>query len=73
LPGRILNGSNPHLFVASAQIPDGRPRQLELIGQRLHDGPRIRHGQQNSRTASDSLFRMSVANKALEIGCVIRG
>jgi hypothetical protein len=73
LPGRILDGSNPHRFVAPAQIPDGCPRKLESIGQRLYDGRRIRHRQQDSRTSSDSLLRMSVADKALEIGCVFSG
>jgi hypothetical protein len=51
---------------ATTQLPNGHARNTDPIGQCLHQGGRVCHRQQNSRTARDALFRAAVPDQPRE-------
>lgn len=73
LPRTAGAGCIPHdvcakCFKTTTQRPDGPAILAELLGQVRNDGVRVRHGQQNARSARDALLGTSVSHQTLKIG-----
>ena len=66
----VLDDVYPDSFVTATQTPDRRTINIEALRQLLHDGHRVRHGQQDPSASSDALLGTSVANEIREVGRV---
>jgi DDE superfamily endonuclease len=73
IPGSVVDDLYPILFVPAAEVPDRRSLDLKTVGQLLHDGCRISHGQQDPRSPRHPLLGASVTDKLLEVGRVVAG
>jgi hypothetical protein len=74
--GRPSRGASPTtctpgLLVPAAEMPDRRPLYVEAVRQVLHDGRRVRHGQQDPCAACDTLLRASITEQLLEVARVV--
>ena len=73
LPGSVVDHLDPVLFVPTAEVPDRRSLHLETVGQLLHHGRWIRHGQQDPRSPRHPLLGASIVDEVFEVSCVLAG
>jgi hypothetical protein len=69
----VLDDFYTDLFVPAAEVPDRRPFDLDALRQVLHDGLRVRHGEQDPRASCYSLLGVSITDELLEVGGIVRG
>src|SRR5689334_13200961 len=64
----ILHGLHAECLEAATQSPDGPAVLFESVGQLRDDGVRVRHRQQDARSANNTLLGSSASHQALKEG-----